>query len=212
MNVSNLTSSEIFELNKLWDRYGQSWTLTFMYRWRYRSLGCLFNTISFIMLRDKEFNGPMYDYLKVYTLNSAQVCFFMAFFFLVSTARVNAWSNFYITRAYNLLVYVLFVNTGYFYGTFLDIVITLDRISKLTAKFLLRVGLQGITCCFCSLLGGQFPVLFLFTPASRTFDVITEDGSVIYGFTIWFTGLTDFAKPTWAKQFSLSYTVSETCF
>jgi hypothetical protein len=114
-------------------------------------LGCFFNIISFIILRDREFIGAQYDYLKVYTLNSAQVYLLSLFFIFVNTAQFIPWSNSYITRAYTLFVYLPFANTGYFYGTFLDIVITLDRTNR--AKFLPRVGLQGLDCRFRHLLG-----------------------------------------------------------
>jgi hypothetical protein len=54
-----------------------------------------------------------------------------------------------------------------------------------------KASIVGFVIC----LAINFPFFFVFAPGSRTFGtVVTDDGTVIYGFTIWFTGLTDFAK------------------
>jgi hypothetical protein len=199
MNVSNATVPVIYELGALWDRYGQTKLMNYITSISYTTvgpIGTFFNIISFLILRDKEFVGAQYDYLKVYTVNSALVCLVTSFFLFVNTARFLPWTNTYIGRAYNAFVYVPIANTGYFYGTFLDIANTLDRISKLKVKNFCnfsayKVSMVGFAFCFLV----NFGYFFVFEPGSRTFNaVITDEGTVIYGFTLWFFTQTKFAR------------------
>ncbi len=110
------------------------------------------------------------------------------------------WSNSYwthTTRTYYTYVYVPFVTFGYFYGTYLDIVITVDRIENFNKKLKDLMKLSAYKMCIvgfflCFLV--DLPYCFAFVPASITTDVFFSDGRMLRGYQIWFAGVSDFAS------------------
>jgi hypothetical protein len=200
MNASNATSRVPVPLEDILTKYGK--TLFMNYLWLYPfvisgSVGFVFNIVSFVIFQGREFNTPLYAYLRVYSINSAQVCFFSVFIFLANTIHFFEWTNQYWTNAYYLYVYIPFVNFGYFFGTFLDIVITLDRISNFNRYVRALMKLSAHKSCmlgFILCLVIDFPYFFVFVPNSATFDVINKDGQIIRDYVLWFADLSTFAK------------------
>jgi hypothetical protein len=181
-------------LDALLTNFGQTWLFNSL--WFYpsvivSSLGTIFNIVSLIVFRDKEFDTSLYSYLRVYSLNSMQVCFFGIFLFAANSKRMFPWGNAWWTHAYWLYWYCPVAVTGYVYGTLLDILITLDRISTFNKRVqvffkysprvmaLITLGISVII---------QFPWYFVFVPASL---VVTLDTGHVY--EIWYAGQSAFA-------------------
>jgi hypothetical protein len=200
MNASsNQTTDQPIHLDDLFYAFGQTLLLNGLNFYPFvifGSFGFILNIFSFIIFQQTEFNTPLYQYLKVYSINSAQVCFFATFVFLANTQVMFEWSNSYWTHVYYLHVFVPFANTGYFYGTVLDILITLDRIAnfnklvkKLISKSVYRICIASLVCCIAI----NFVYFFAFKPASLTTNVKVRPKNTIQEFTLWYPGLTDFS-------------------
>jgi hypothetical protein len=103
------------------------------------------------------------------------------------------WDRYGQTKLMNYITSISYSTVG----TFLDIAITLDRISKLKVKKFCnfsayKVSMVGFAFCF---LVNYFGYFFVFEPGSRTFNgVITDEGTVIYIFTLWSFTQTKFAR------------------
>jgi hypothetical protein len=199
-------SSQLIPIDALYDSYAKTWPLTYLWLYPFvilGPLGCLLNSLSFLILRRPEFNTrPMYAYLKVYSLNSAQICLVSTFVFTSMSTRLFAWSNSYPAHFYHLFVYTPLANTGYFYGTFLDIVVTLDRIGSSNKSIRKWLRYPANTTCilglvFCILI--EFAYYFEFEPNSKQFDVIHQNGVVEHGFTLWFIDNSKFAESQFGK-------------
>jgi hypothetical protein len=207
MNASEFSGIQTaVRLDFLLDSYAKTWTLSHLWLWPFVTLGplgFLLNSLSFAILRDCAFKStPIYAYLRVYALNSALICLVSTFAFAAMSTRLFAWSNSYSTHFYHLFVYTPVANTGYFYGTFLDIVVTLDRIANFNqhVRGFLKYSVKR-TCMtgllFCVLI--EFAYYFEFVPSCKHLDVVDQNGVVIHGFTLWFIDHSDFAESRFGK-------------
>jgi hypothetical protein len=175
---------------------GSTWSYDYM--WVYlvtlmSAVGFVLNMLSFVVYQQAKFNTSLYDYLRVYSINSAQICFLSIFVFVANAPHVlPACAHSYWPQAYFIYLYIPFFNTGYFYGTALDVLITLDRIFSLTPRLQSYANLVspyklsfafGIVC-----LAINFPFFFVFTPSSMTLPISPTEN-----YTIWFIGETEFA-------------------
>jgi hypothetical protein len=93
-------------------------------------IGFILNILSFAVFMDKEFDIPLYRYLRVYTINSAVGCLFFSSLFTALSASYFSWTYSYPAAFYCTYIFLPIANTGYFYGTILDLIITMDRISN----------------------------------------------------------------------------------
>jgi hypothetical protein len=126
---------------------------------------CL-NIISFVsFLKIKIKSTKMYDYLRVYTLNSCVFCLIGMFSFLPFTSRYfKLTGNYYVSIFHCLFTNYIAVNL-YFYGNLLDIIICLERLS-IFIKILKRfqqcspylICLIALIICFLI----ELPILFSF--------------------------------------------------
>src|SRR5690606_39045669 len=129
-----MNSTKNISLDEWLTIYGHYYWLDYL--WFYPNtlfsiMGVILNLFSFYVFRDTEtFNIPFYEYLRVYCINSAIANFFDIILFTANSYRLFMWANAYWSHFYYLYIYLPIVNVNYFYGTFLDIFITLDRIAK----------------------------------------------------------------------------------
>jgi hypothetical protein len=166
-SVNETTSVEygpFMPLDFLIDIMGETWFFVFTIIGSY---GTVFNILSFIVFLDRDLSVPLYEYLRVYTIHGAQTCFFSLFVFIANTMRMFEWSNMYWTHAYYTFVYVPFVTSGYFFGTYMDIVITVDRIGNFnkTVRGFMKLSaykIYIIGCILCFLV--DLPYCFAFVP------------------------------------------------
>jgi hypothetical protein len=158
-------------------------------------VGFVLNTFSFVAFLDDEFKGiHLYSYLRVYCINNMIMCFLNIFNFVYSSIRILPWSNSFLTQLYSNYVYIPITNFNYFYGSLLDIVILLNRISYFNATVKNCIKFSPLTICSISFLVClivEFPFFFFFMPNSHTATL--KDGTI---FTIWFSDMTQFAQST----------------
>ena len=129
-------------------------------------IGFLFNLINILILRDACFNTVFYKYLKIYCFNSLIINIFSSFVFISHARHFSKLSNSYVSIAYFCYIFIPIVNTYYFYGTVLDILITIERISIFISKLKLYCKKVFILCLsafiFCTLI--NTPYYFVFQP------------------------------------------------
>ena len=162
-------------------------------------IGVAFNFLSYFTLSKKTFrNSVFYNYLRVYTLNSMIVNMVMALFFWPNTLRTFEFSNTYGAYIYKSFIYVPVINACVLFGSFMDILISLERLFKfyphLDNRFN-KIPIWKIIVTFIVatvLLCVQY--LFKFAPAY--IDVQLSASSV---FRIYFTAATPFTNSLWGK-------------
>jgi hypothetical protein len=184
-------------LDMLLDLFAQTWTLTYLigiFDTVVGSFGFVTNLVSFFIFRDPELTLPMYDYLKIYSLNSSALCLVTIFAFLSTTYRWLSWTNCYWTQAYVLYGYIIVSNTAYFFNTYLDIVITLDRIGNIKNKRWIKLSpykMCWLGLIACALI--EIPYFMQLEISNAVFDVIDLQGRIVHGYTIWYLGNSEFA-------------------
>ena len=115
--------------------------------------GFLLNLVSFIVFNLKGFrNQPLYIYLKAFILNSMLIEALQATVFLVSSYKFFDFSNTHPALFYYSYLYKPILSTGYFFGTALDILIILERISQLNKKFKIFKKASPLLACLVSLM------------------------------------------------------------
>ena len=148
-------------------------------------LGVFFNILSFLVLQSREFNMPIYEYLRVYTLNSAIVCTAAStFIFSARSSRIHDWKSSYWATTYFAFVCIPLMSTGYFYATFLDIFLSIDRISNFNQKIkgcFSRYGAYKTSAfglLICVLINS--PCYYMFEPLNMTVAFNSPNLSSIY--------------------------------
>jgi hypothetical protein len=125
---------------------------------------CL-DLVSICILFNKKFKSiKLFDYMKVYVINSTVVCILSLPAFLIS--RRFAFANeFAYGTIFVCYIYGPLVNTCYVLSALIDVAVLLDRITLFTRKFdfVNRYSLRLVcsTSLICGLLiGGQFYIFY----------------------------------------------------
>lgn len=165
------------------------------------AVGFLLNSICLYIYRDRrEFSLPIFDYLRVYTLNSTIIGFLSTFVFVSTSGRFIRWTNTYQSFAFFLYFDYQIINLGYFFGTMLDILITIDRVCILKPKIRrlwLKMPSPYILCLICLICTViiNWPYYLTFTPAKLQIPVFTDRSrNRTQLVTIWYTTVTSFKK------------------
>jgi hypothetical protein len=94
-------------------------------------IGLALSIVCLVVLNKQQFNGiQLYQFFKVSSANSALECFVSTFLFISNSYRPVPWSNTYWTQCFYIYFYIPVMTTSYFYGTALDILITLNCIAN----------------------------------------------------------------------------------
>jgi hypothetical protein len=138
-------------------------------------IGLALNILCLVILSKQQFNGiQLYQFLKVSSANSALVCFISTFSFISNSYRPVPWSNTYWAQCFNIYVYIPVMTTSYFYGTALDILITLNCIANFNRVVgrLLSMVKTYKTCMivFIACLVINTPSFFQFAVQRRVFS------------------------------------------
>jgi hypothetical protein len=157
------------------------------------TIGVLANLLALLVLQNKEFNIPLYKYLRVYCINSFIVNLTTLLLFTSNTSHLFEWSN--TELSFDLFIYGLVpVNdTAYFFGSALDIFISLDRIGTFKKDLnkcmhkLSPYTLSFIVLICCLAIG--FPFFFVYAPFSLTMNL-----NETFAQTVWFGGVTSYGK------------------
>jgi hypothetical protein len=159
------------------------------YLWIYANIpiniiGAIFNLLALIILQDREFNMRLYDYLRVYCVNSFVTNVFTIFPFTANAPFVLPWTNCGPANVFFIFLIVPINNIGCFFGTAMDILILLDRIGTLKANVTRWLTLSAyktsfLFLIFCSVV--DFPFFFVFQPNSLKASL-----NATFVQTIWF--------------------------
>jgi hypothetical protein len=144
---------------------------------------CLFSLI--ILMDKKQFDIPLYGYLRLYVINSTIQCFLGIFLFIAHSATLFQFSNSFLAQYFLTHVYLPVSNTCYFYSSILDILIIIERIVTLSSyskfKYFMKlpvelVGLFALLLCLTINLS-QF---FFLHPIKKSIALDTERRVDIY--------------------------------
>jgi hypothetical protein len=154
-------------------------------------IGIGFNLMGIRVLFNGEFNSiRLFDYMKVYLINSAIMCALLLPSFTIAKRFVFAdkiYGSFY-----GCFIYGPLINGCYTFSSIIDITITLDRISIFTKKFdfvkkcsLTSICVMSIVCCVLI----NVPFYFIYYPDS--FEVYLNETLL---FNIYYMRPTQFAE------------------
>ena len=128
----NFTSNTTYLSKQAWlELFGMAVTTDYLIFYVMGSIsilgGCL-NLLSFYILSKRAFNNTqLFQYLRVYVINSSILCLMFSTIFIMTTYYVFDFTNTYIARAYGRFFFVTIVTTAHFYGGVLDIYISMER-------------------------------------------------------------------------------------
>jgi hypothetical protein len=141
---------------------------------------------------NKEFdNIPFFSYLRVYTVNSSITLLFYCSFFTAGALRLATWVTSEPSQYFIVHITLPIVNTGYYFGTMIDLVLTLNRIAifrkPVKKLFVLRpYKLCAVIFAICVIT--DFPYFVFYTAQPLSFSVFSASNIV----EIWTTGISDF--------------------
>jgi hypothetical protein len=185
MENSTLNFTDSYSLDYWFDFFGiykyADAVLLFFIPW-FSFIGFILNLITFKVLLNEQFKGTkIFDYFKVYTLNSAFVCVVSVGNFLRTKRFIDF--NSYLSMFFVKNILVPIDNTGYFYGSLLDILIILEQIFILLNRgtFFSRCSayLNSIVL-FVICLIVNFPFFFAFEIATYAVKLIDGEIYTIY--------------------------------
>lgn len=167
------------------------------------SIGFVTNLFSFLVCLQlaKEFNSiGLYKYMQIYCLTSAAVCFIQIFTFVLFSQRSFPWTVTKPAFDFIIWIYLPVYYTGYFYGSVLDIFITLDRISSVKTSFNWVKTSKIFSLCaiaFIAIVIFETPCFFNFQSNSISIPLMSKQAngtsfanqSVIW----WYPSITPFA-------------------
>jgi hypothetical protein len=144
-------------------RIGSSWTqeIIQMTLLPVGLIGFILNMVALVVLNGKDFKMNVYSYIRFYSVSSGAICLITALRFVSKSYRFFSISNTFEAQMYDAIFYVPVSNVFYFYGSCLDIILTVDRIAMFTNKFRWFKELKPKKfCCllfiFCAIMTTNF--------------------------------------------------------
>ena len=131
----------IFPSESYLTRIGSTWLTDSLYLFLIMPLliiGFIFNMLAFYILLQidsKKAPSRVFDYLRVYSLNSSLIALITLFSLYSYSPRYFPAANYYMARVFRCRIVYFAVFSLLNFGSFLDIIIGLDRLSILTGKF-----------------------------------------------------------------------------
>jgi hypothetical protein len=196
LNITSFNYSiEYYSLDYWLNAFGSNYFIDSIYLFLLPPLslfGLILNVIAFKVLSTSQFQQiRLYDYQKVYLINSSCVCLASIFTFLLTRLFINFYS--YEANIYIAHVYLTVINVGYFYSGSMDVFIVLDRISILKNKQIRIINKYSpYSICFALLilvLIVEIPYYFKFYAAS-----ITVSLSPTENITLQYVGSSEFSR------------------
>jgi hypothetical protein len=194
-NLSNGTTEHVYPtMDELFKMYGSTWALDSINLFGYTAVsiaGFILSAFSLVILRSDEFKIPLYAYLRVYCLSNIICSFINIFNFVFSTYRIFEWSNSYGAQVYYNYILIPVVNISYFYGSVLNIVIILDRISYFDFRMRTFFKLSPYVIsmiAFVVIFVIDIPYYFIYVPYSTDVKL-----NRTFTFTVWYSYPSEFA-------------------
>jgi hypothetical protein len=156
-------------------------------------IGFILNMLSFVVFMDKEFDKvPFFSFLRVYTVNSAVLLLFACSYLTANAYTFFTFGTSYPANFFFIRIAIPIGNTGYYFGTILDLLFTLNRITIFCkpVKKLFVLGpykLCAAILAFCVIT--DVPYYMTYSPRLYTFSVFNSTNIV----QLWYTGISDFS-------------------
>jgi hypothetical protein len=117
-------------------------------------IGMILNIISYLVFRGREFYSlTIYEYLRVYSLNSALICAIGSTRFIGYSKHFFAFSNSEWATRYFINFFLPVINSLIMYQSLLDILLSFDRIALFTNnRFMFYRRLKPKVTCFILLI------------------------------------------------------------
>jgi hypothetical protein len=141
-------------------------------------IGFILNILSFAVFMDKEFDKtPFFSFLRLYTVNGSVALLLGTSVFTANALSLFTWTTSYPAQFFFLYIVVPIGNINYYFGTMLDLVLTLNRIAifRKPVKKLFVIGpykLCAAMLAFCVIT--DIPYFLLFAPQQYTFSVFNS--------------------------------------
>ena len=149
-------------------------------------IGFLLNLFTLFILIQKEFyEAPIFNFFRVYTINSAILDLILTTFVIIPTYKLIEIFDSNEAYIYGAYIYISLFSTLYFFNSFLDIFIILERLSYFVPKMvILKKYSWKCTCIaiFSLCLVINFPFLFVFQPENY---IVILDSYRLYQITSW---------------------------
>jgi hypothetical protein len=110
-------------------------------------IGFILNILVLVVLRNKEFELSVYSYIRAYTFNSALICLLISTRFVTKSYTLFKFTNTLVAQLYSSKFYVPVTKFLYLYGSFLDILLTFDRIVLFSNRFQFFKRLKPLLVC-----------------------------------------------------------------
>jgi hypothetical protein len=196
-NSSNSTIFTYYTEDEILFMFGSTWALDYLNLYLYTTVAVLafiLSIFSLLVYTDREFNIPLFSYLRVYSAFNAMQGLINIFNFTYSTYRIIPWSNSYATQYFYNCILVPSANLLYYYTSMLGLVILLDRISNFNPKyrgfFVLspyKMCLAIFVICFVT----DIPFYVAFVPGLQVLHL-----NKTATFAIWFSATSSFGTTT----------------
>ena len=196
------STPESHTLDDWYRYYGTTRLVDILYMYALTPLSALsfiFNSLTLVVLLKSPFNkSPIFSYLRIYIANSVILSALMITVFVSNTYRIFSFTNTYGAIAYGAYFHTPVTSIFYFYGTLVEIFISLERSLKfLPARFRLNAVTKFKTVCFSGFVFSlvlNLPVFFIYYP--QWSDVELETNTT---FRINYWALTDFQVSLYGK-------------
>ena len=132
-NSSTINLQEYYYL-----RIGSTWIIDSLYMFIVLPeafIALFLSLISFVCFMNKDFDRLLiYKYLRIFTFNNFLQNLIGMFCFITYSQRYFIYGDSYVSRIYRCKVTNYVLNTFYFFGNVLDVVIVIERLSKFSPK------------------------------------------------------------------------------
>jgi hypothetical protein len=156
------------------------------------AIGTLLNIFGLIILNGEDFQLPIYDYMRIYTLNSTCISFATIFRFINNSRRFFAFSNTNTAQFFTGNIFIPIINILFCYGGYLDSLLTFDRVVLLSGTMKWFHKLNPKIVCFTIFVASNIammPYWFFYKTAMRVVKLSPNETFSLYTYTT-----TPFAK------------------
>ena len=174
-------------------------------------IGIVLNQACFIIFSNVKFNKiPLYHYLRVLILNSVFISLLEFLIFFSHTYRFFEFSNSYITSFYTSYIYTPFYNFSILLGSFLNLLISIERISLFKNKLGVLLKLSpNINCLIMVFVSALISVQYFFVFHPYTIEV-KLDSVTTYRINTW--RVTEFIQSKLGVAISISINIFKDVF
>ena len=182
----NFTKSSKFIIDEaFYQRIGSTWVIDSIYLAVISPMGLIgfvLNLFCFgVLLKIKIKGTKTYEYLKIYSLNSALICLAFGFFFISNSPRYfKDFTNYYV-KFFTCRIFGYGTISLYFFNNLLDILIILDHIAIFKPKLnVLHLHKPYILCSIIFIACFSINSCYFFSTDIVSNEVFFQSNSISY--------------------------------